>query len=46
MKVGETGIYLAQPRRGMKKAEAKENCCSGFERLGMQGWWNKTTGTF
>ncbi len=40
MKVGEQCIYLAQ-LKGMKKAEAKEKLLYWFERLGMQGWWNK-----
>jgi ABC-2 type transport system ATP-binding protein len=40
MKVGEQCIYLAQ-LKGMKKAEAKEKLLFWFERLGMQGWWNK-----
>lgn len=40
MKVGEQCIYLAQ-LKGMKKAEAKEKLNFWFERLGMQGWWNK-----
>jgi ABC-2 type transport system ATP-binding protein len=40
MKVGEQCIYLAQ-LKGLKKAEAKEKLLFWFERLGMQGWWNK-----
>lgn len=40
MKVGEQCIYLAQ-LKGMKKTEAKEKLKFWFERLGMQGWWNK-----
>lgn len=40
MKVGEQCIYLAQ-LKGMKKAEAKEKLKFWFDRLGMQGWWNK-----
>ncbi|BAO54017.1 ABC transporter ATP-binding protein [Nonlabens marinus] len=40
MKVGEQCIYLAR-LKGMGKAEAKEKLLYWFERLGMQGWWNK-----
>ncbi len=40
MKVGEQCIYLAQ-LKGMKKEEAKERLTYWFDRLGMQGWWNK-----
>lgn len=40
MKVGEQCIYLAQ-LKGMKKTEAREKLKFWFERLGMQGWWNK-----
>jgi ABC-2 type transport system ATP-binding protein len=40
MKVGEQCIYLAR-LKGLGKAEAKEKLLYWFERLGMQGWWNK-----
>ncbi|SCY16537.1 ABC-2 type transport system ATP-binding protein [Nonlabens sp. Hel1_33_55] len=40
MKVGEQCIYLAQ-LKGMKKSVAKEKLQYWFDRLGMQGWWNK-----
>ncbi|PRP65986.1 ABC transporter ATP-binding protein [Nonlabens agnitus] len=40
MKVGEQCIYLAQ-LKGMKKSVAKEKLQYWFERLCMQGWWNK-----
>ncbi len=40
MKVGEQCIYLAQ-LKGMKKTEAQEKLKFWFDRLGMQGWWNK-----
>ena len=40
MKVGEQCIYLAQ-LKGMKKDEAKQKLQFWFDRLGMQGWWNK-----
>jgi ABC-2 type transport system ATP-binding protein len=40
MKVGEQCIYLAR-LKGLSKSEAKEKLHYWFERLGMQGWWNK-----
>ena len=40
MKVGEQCLYLAQ-MKGLSKAEAKEQLEYWFERLGIQGWWNK-----
>jgi len=40
MKVGEQCLYLAQ-MKGLSKAEAKEQLEYWFERLGIQGWWNR-----
>lgn len=40
MKVGEQVLYLAQ-LKGMSKGEAKVQLKFWFERLGMEGWWNK-----
>ena len=40
MKVGEQCLYLAQ-MKGMSKAEAKVQLDYWFDRLGIQGWWNK-----
>ena len=40
MKVGEQCLYLAQ-MKGLSKAEAKAQLEYWFERLGIQGWWNK-----
>lgn len=40
MKVGEQALYLAQ-LKGMSKTEAKTQLKFWFERLGMEGWWNK-----
>ncbi|AZQ44747.1 ABC transporter ATP-binding protein [Nonlabens ponticola] len=40
MKVGEQCIYLAR-LKGLSKSEAKEKLEYWFDRLGMQGWWNK-----
>jgi ABC-2 type transport system ATP-binding protein len=40
MKVGEQCLYLAQ-MKGMSKAEAKKQLDYWFDRLGIQGWWNK-----
>jgi len=40
MKVGEQCLYLAQ-MKGLSKAEAKVQLEYWFERLGIQGWWNK-----
>ena len=40
MKVGEQCLYLAQ-MKGLSKAEAKIQLEYWFERLGIQGWWNK-----
>ncbi|WP_438962582.1 ABC transporter ATP-binding protein [Nonlabens sp.] len=40
MKVGEQCIYLAM-LKGLTKAEAKAKLEYWFDRLGMQGWWNK-----
>ncbi|OUS17532.1 ABC transporter ATP-binding protein [Nonlabens dokdonensis] len=40
MKVGEQCIYLAQ-LKGLSKSQAKERLNYWFERLGIQGWWNK-----
>lgn len=40
MKVGEQCLYLAQ-MKGLTKAEAKIQLEYWFDRLGIQGWWNK-----
>jgi ABC-2 type transport system ATP-binding protein len=40
MKVGEQCLYLAQ-MKGLTKAEAKKQLDFWFERLEIQGWWNK-----
>ena len=40
MKVGEQCLYLAQ-MKGLSKAEAKFQLEYWFDRLGIQGWWNK-----
>jgi len=40
MKVGEQCLYLAQ-MKGLSKAEAKKQLEYWFERLQIQGWWNK-----
>ena len=40
MKVGEQCLYLAQ-MKGLSKAEAKKQLDYWFERLEIQGWWNK-----
>jgi ABC-2 type transport system ATP-binding protein len=40
MKVGEQCLYLAQ-MKGLSKAEAKRQLEYWFERLEIQGWWNK-----
>ncbi len=40
MKVGEQALYLAQ-LKGMDKAEAKKQLHYWFERLNIEGWWNK-----
>jgi ABC-2 type transport system ATP-binding protein len=40
MKVGEQCLYLAQ-MKGLSKAEAKKQLNYWFERLEIQGWWNK-----
>ncbi len=40
MKVGEQALYLAQ-LKGLSKAEAKKQLQYWFERLEIQGWWNK-----
>jgi ABC-2 type transport system ATP-binding protein len=40
MKVGEQCLYLAQ-LKGLTKAEAKKELDYWFERLEIQGWWNK-----
>jgi len=40
MKVGEQCLYLAQ-MKGLSKAEAKTQLDYWFDRLGIQGWWNK-----
>lgn len=40
MKVGEQALYLAQ-LKGLSKAEAKAQLDYWFDRLEIQGWWNK-----
>jgi len=40
MKVGEQCLYLAQ-LKGLSKAEAKRELEYWFDRLEIQGWWNK-----
>lgn len=40
MKVGEQALYLAQ-LKGLSKDEAKKQLKYWFERLGIEGWWNK-----
>lgn len=40
MKVGEQCIYLAQ-LKGLSKSDATVKLKAWFEKLGMQGWWNK-----
>ncbi|MBK0370186.1 ABC transporter ATP-binding protein [Flavobacterium agrisoli] len=40
MKVGEQCLYLAQ-MKGLSKSEAKKQLDYWFERLNIQGWWNK-----
>jgi len=40
MKVGEQCLYLAQ-MKGLTKREATKQLEYWFDRLGIQGWWNK-----
>lgn len=40
MKVGEQALYLAR-LKGLSKAEAKERLEYWFEKLQIEGWWNK-----
>ncbi|MBN9285660.1 MULTISPECIES: ABC transporter ATP-binding protein [Flavobacterium] len=40
MKVGEQALYLAQ-LKGLSKEEAKKQLQYWFEKLEIQGWWNK-----
>jgi ABC-2 type transport system ATP-binding protein len=40
MKVGEQCLYLAQ-LKGLTKTEAKKQLDYWFDRLEIQGWWNK-----
>ena len=40
MKVGEQCLYLAQ-MKGLSKHEAKKQLDYWFDRLEIQGWWNK-----
>lgn len=40
MKVGEQALYLAQ-LKGLSKADAKKQLDYWFDRLEIQGWWNK-----
>lgn len=40
MKVGEQALYLAQ-LKGLSKAEARKQLEYWFEKLDIQGWWDK-----
>ncbi|HBK83335.1 MAG TPA: ABC transporter ATP-binding protein [Flavobacterium sp.] len=40
MKVGEQSLYLAQ-LKGLSKQEAKKQLKFWFEKLHIEGWWNK-----
>jgi ABC-2 type transport system ATP-binding protein len=40
MKVGEQALYLAQ-LKGLSKKEARKQLDYWFEKLEIQGWWNK-----
>lgn len=40
MKVGEQALYLAQ-LKGLSKQEAKKQLDYWFDKLEIQGWWNK-----
>ncbi len=40
MKVGEQCLYLAQ-MKGLSKSEAKKQLDYWFDKLEIQGWWNK-----
>lgn len=40
MKVGEQCLYLAQ-LKGLSSQEAKKQLKYWFEKLGIEGWWNK-----
>ncbi len=40
MKVGEQAMYLAQ-LKGLTKSQAKERLKHWFDRLEIDGWWNK-----
>lgn len=40
MKVGEQALYLAQ-LKGLSKEEAKKQLQYWFDKLEIQGWWNK-----
>ncbi|AMA49385.1 MULTISPECIES: ABC transporter ATP-binding protein [Flavobacterium] len=40
MKVGEQALYLAQ-LKGMPHTEAKKQLKYWFEKLGIEGWWDK-----
>lgn len=40
MKVGEQCLYLAQ-LKGLSNQEAKKQLKYWFEKLGIEGWWNK-----
>jgi ABC-2 type transport system ATP-binding protein len=40
MKVGEQCLYLAQ-MKGLSKSDAKKQLDYWFEKLEIQGWWNK-----
>lgn len=40
MKVGEQCLYLAQ-LKGLSHSQAKKQLDYWFEKLGIQGWWNK-----
>ena len=45
MKVGEQCLYLAQ-MKGLSKEEAKKQLVYWFERLGIEGWWNKKSNSW
>lgn len=40
MRVGEQALYLAQ-LKGLDKATAQQRLHEWFERLGIEGWWNR-----
>lgn len=40
MKVGEQAVFMAQ-LKGLSRKEAKTRLLEWFDRMGMQGWWDK-----